>query len=99
MGSSAAPSAQLTRFYRQYLQLERPLRFPDDSVLREDHAQTFLYEKLFRPGAVSHPPPLRYQVKALKELVSRIENSIDDWEAFVSPRLDNDPGYRVPIAP
>lgn len=98
MDSSAAPSAQLNRFYRQYLQLERPLQFPDDTVLREDHAQALLYERLFKPGVVSHPPPIRYQVKVLKELVSRIENSIDDWEAFVSSRLDNDPGIRDPRA-
>ncbi|KAB5525646.1 hypothetical protein GE09DRAFT_1229435 [Coniochaeta sp. 2T2.1] len=82
MGSSVAPSAQLVRFCRQYLQLERPLQFPDDALLREDHAQTFVYERLFRPGAVTHPPPIRYQVRVIKELVSRIENSIDDWEAF-----------------
>jgi hypothetical protein len=84
MESSAGLSAQLIRFHRRYLQLERPLRFPDGSVLREEESQAFLYEKLFKAGAVSHPPPIRYQVRALKELVSRIEQSIDDWEAFVS---------------
>lgn len=84
MDSSAAPSAQLTRFYRQYLQLERPLQFPDDTVLREDDAQAFLYQRLFKPGAVAHPPPIRYQVKVAKELFSRLESCIEDWEAFVS---------------
>ncbi|KAH8911780.1 FAM86A protein [Coniochaeta sp. PMI_546] len=82
MGSSGLPSDQLTRFCRQYLQLERTLRYPDDTFLRDDQAQAFLYERLFKPGAVSHPPPIRYQLKVLKELVSRIESCISDWEAF-----------------
>jgi hypothetical protein len=83
-----APPAQILRFSRQYLQLEPSPQFPDGEILREEEAQDFLYSRLFAPDAASHPPPPRYQLRILKELVSRIENSIDDWEEYVS----NSPG-------
>jgi hypothetical protein len=84
MGSSFELSPQLIRFGRQYLQLERSPRYPDGSVLRCEQAQAYLYETLFKPGAVPYPPPIRYRLRVLKELLSRIEQSIDNWEDFVS---------------
>lgn len=39
-----------------------------------------MYKKLFAPDALTCAPPLRYQLRILKELVSRIEASIDDWD-------------------
>lgn len=78
------PAAQIVRFSRQYLQLEPSPRFPDDHLLRQDETQDFLYKKLFAPDALTCAPPLRYQLRILKELVSRIEASIDDWDQHVS---------------
>jgi protein-lysine N-methyltransferase EEF2KMT len=80
----AAPDC-ITRFCRQYLQLERDLDFPSSDLLREEHVQDALYRRLFADGATTHPPPPRYQLRVLKELVSRIEHSIEDWEQHVSP--------------
>lgn len=78
------PAAQILRFCRQYLQLEPSPQFPDDHLLREDATQVYLYGKLFAPDALTYAPPPRYQLRILKELVSRIEGSIDDWEQYVS---------------
>ena len=77
----------LVRFCRQYLQLEQDLTYPDDVLLRTESAQTFLYTTLFAPNALSHPLPPRYQLRTLKNLVSRIENAIDDWEEYVSEKF------------
>ncbi|KAH6656140.1 FAM86A [Truncatella angustata] len=70
----------VARFCRQYLQLERELDFPESSLLREELIQSTIYDSIFADGAVPYPPPPRYQLRVLKELVSRIENSIEDWE-------------------
>ncbi|KAK8099668.1 uncharacterized protein PG998_012909 [Apiospora kogelbergensis] len=70
----------VNRFCSQYLQLERDLDYPTGQLLREAHVQDALHHRLFAGDALAHPPPARYQVRVLKELVSRIEASIDDWE-------------------
>ncbi|KAK6857338.1 hypothetical protein PG995_007525 [Apiospora arundinis] len=70
----------VNRFCSQYLQLERDLDFPSGQLLREAHVQDALQRRLFADDALAHPPPARYQIRVLKELVSRIEASIDDWE-------------------
>ncbi|KAK6067102.1 hypothetical protein SCUP515_10306 [Seiridium cupressi] len=70
----------VARFCRQYLQLERDLDFPDSSLLREEHIQAALYNQLFADGAVAYPLPPRYRLRVLKEMMSRIETSIEDWE-------------------
>ncbi|KAL1854853.1 hypothetical protein VTK73DRAFT_8681 [Phialemonium thermophilum] len=75
------PPFQVTRFCRQYLQLEPVLTFPDGELLREEATQRFLYARLFAPGALPYPPPPRYQLRVLKEMVARIERSIHDWDA------------------
>ncbi|KAK7906516.1 Protein-lysine N-methyltransferase EFM3 [Apiospora marii] len=70
----------VNRFCSQYLQLERDLDFPSGQVLREAHVQDALHRRLFADDALAHPPPARYQLRVLKELVSRIETSIEDWD-------------------
>ncbi|KFA77278.1 hypothetical protein S40288_01319 [Stachybotrys chartarum IBT 40288] len=72
-------SFQVDRFCRQYLQLEPQLDFPDAHLLKEAEVQDSIYARLFA-GAVQYGPPPRYRLRTLKELVSRIEASIDDWE-------------------
>ncbi|KAK1770746.1 putative methyltransferase-domain-containing protein [Phialemonium atrogriseum] len=70
----------IIRFCRQYLQLESDLAYPDGILLRDERSQEFLYEKLFSPNAISRPAPPRYQLEALKNLVTRIEGAIEDWD-------------------
>ena len=67
--------------------------------------QEALFEALFAAGALRHKPPPRYEFRVLKELLSRIEASIDDWEQHVSApptrgslvRRVNSRGYMVLI--
>ncbi|KAL8281584.1 hypothetical protein RB597_009354 [Gaeumannomyces tritici] len=70
----------MERFCWQYLQLESSLDFPAPEALREEACQEELFRRLFADGALAHPPPHRYQLAVLKELVSRIEASIEDWD-------------------
>jgi predicted HD phosphohydrolase len=74
----------VTRFCRQYLQLEPHLDYPPDSYLRQPQVQEAIYSRLFEDGAIRYGPPTRYEVKTLKTLVSRIEGSIDNWDEHVS---------------
>lgn len=74
----------VVRFCNQFLQLERGLDYPGSRLLREEHVQAFLFNRLFSDGAVPYPPPPRYQLRVLKELMPRIESSIEDWEQHVS---------------
>ncbi|KAI9777528.1 MAG: hypothetical protein M1839_008822 [Geoglossum umbratile] len=71
-----------TLFRRQYLQLLNPdsLAFPASDSLRNESFQIFLYEGIFKPGALAFPPQDRYQLRVLKELVLRVEKSIVDPE-------------------
>lgn len=75
---------QVERFCRQYLQLESTLDYPQDTFLRLSDVQDAIYSNLFADGAVEYAPPVRYRFATLKELVSRIEASIDNWEEHVS---------------
>lgn len=83
MAAHDASSQSIDRFCRQYLQLERSLDFPDATILREEKVQSVLFQRVFADGALRHPPPPRYQLKALKTLTSKIEDSIEDWEQHV----------------
>jgi protein-lysine N-methyltransferase EEF2KMT len=74
---------QLARFCRQYLQLQLEPDYPDDENLRNDTFQKSLNARLFEQSAVKHSPPQRYQLRVLKELTNRIEQSIQDWEEEV----------------
>ncbi|KAI2618251.1 FAM86A protein [Hypoxylon sp. NC1633] len=72
--------AGVDRFCRQYLQLERHLDYPSPVLLRDTDVQDALYSTIFADGSLPYPPPLRYQLRVLKELTSRIEASIEDWD-------------------
>lgn len=74
---------QLNRFCRQYLQLQLELDYPAEEYLRKDAFQEAIYYTVFDESVIEHPPPPRYQLKVLKELVKRIEQSIQDWEEDV----------------
>ncbi|RYP45853.1 hypothetical protein DL768_007849 [Monosporascus sp. mg162] len=82
MSNNYESKDSIDRFCRQYLQLERNLDYPSSAVLQEAYAQNALYEHLFADGAVAYPPPPWYQLRVLKELVKRIETSIDDWDQY-----------------
>jgi hypothetical protein len=88
---SSHPWPSVTRFCRQYLQLEPDLDYPDGTILREDDVQTELYMNLFADDALPRPPPPRYQLRVLKTLLPRIEGAIEDWDLHVwslSPTLN-----------
>ncbi|KAL7622704.1 hypothetical protein AAE478_006382 [Parahypoxylon ruwenzoriense] len=70
----------IDRFCRQYLQLERDLDYPSSALLRDADVQDTLYRRIFADGALPYPPPRRYQLRVLKELMSKIETSIEDWD-------------------
>jgi len=67
---------QLQRFVHQYLQLYDTLDWPEASVLRDSRAQSYLYEHMFR--RLKFALPERYQLRVLKQLVQRLEESIVD---------------------
>ncbi|KAI5457467.1 putative methyltransferase-domain-containing protein [Mariannaea sp. PMI_226] len=73
---------QVTRFCNQYLQLESDLSFPESSLLKRSEVQDALYRRLFADGATQFTPSRKYQLRVLKELVQRIEVSIDDWDEY-----------------
>lgn len=82
--SLSAPAArQLNRFCCQYLQLQPSLDYPDKENIRKDLFQQALYARLFAENAIEHAPPQRYQFRVLKELIRRIEDSIQDREEEV----------------
>lgn len=75
------------RFCRQYLQLEPSLDFPPAEYLKLDTVQELIYERLFADDALLYAPPDRYRLRTLKQLIARIEASIDDWDEHVSRSL------------
>lgn len=85
---------QLNLFKRQYLQLQTPVQYPDTDNLRQEAFQKALFEDIFKDGATPHGPPRSFKFRVLKELVSRIEDSITDWNQDVGiphPFLFNNP--------
>ncbi|XP_014561268.1 hypothetical protein COCVIDRAFT_22622 [Bipolaris victoriae FI3] len=74
--------AQLRVLQRQYFQLVEPqqLRWPDDATLKRPLVQAWLFGNLFDPSKISSPPPARYQLRVLKELVGKLERSMTDPE-------------------
>ncbi|TDZ71719.1 Protein-lysine N-methyltransferase EFM3 [Colletotrichum trifolii] len=74
------PSILVDRFCSQYLQLEPSLDYPPGKVIREPAAQIAIYKRLFSDEGPRFDPPARYRLRVLKELVARIEASIEDWD-------------------
>ena len=76
---------QLLLFRRQYLQLFEPdfLAWPPKALLRDPDAQRWLYQNLFDAEKRSRLPSDRYQLRVLKVLVAKIEQSIEDPEEDV----------------
>lgn len=73
------------RFCRQCLQAEPAPDFPGPELLRQDDVQEYLYTQLFAhndgDGESQFQPT--YSLRVLKVLVSKIEESIDDWDEYV----------------
>ncbi|KAJ3938393.1 uncharacterized protein N0V96_011641 [Colletotrichum fioriniae] len=80
MAGTLFASESVDRFCYQYLQLEPTLEYPTAEVIRETSAQETIYKKLFSDEAPRYSPPARYRLRVLKELVARIESSIEDWD-------------------
>ncbi|KAK4121181.1 hypothetical protein N657DRAFT_682842 [Parathielavia appendiculata] len=70
---------KVSRFCWQNLQVEPAPDFPDAELLRDEIVQETIYERVFS-DTVTLRPPRRYQVRILKELIARIEGSIEDWD-------------------
>jgi hypothetical protein len=73
---------RVSRFCWQNLQVEPAPVFPDAELLRDEVVQEAIYERVFS-DALPLRPPRRYQVRVLKELIARIEASIEDWDQHV----------------
>jgi hypothetical protein len=86
--------SQLRVLQRQYFQLVEPheMRWPDDATLKTPQVQSWLFKNLFDTANLASPPPARYQLRTLKQLVGKLERSITDpeedvWSPFSSPLL------------
>ncbi|EKD17084.1 uncharacterized protein L3040_000390 [Drepanopeziza brunnea f. sp. 'multigermtubi'] len=80
---------QLDRFCRQYIQVTLELDYPAEEYLRLDAIQQSIFRRCFSED-VEYTPPPRYKLRVLKELVKRIETSIQDWdEEAISDDLMN----------
>ncbi|KAH6838381.1 putative methyltransferase-domain-containing protein [Chaetomium sp. MPI-CAGE-AT-0009] len=77
--TSTQINQQVSRFCWQNLQVDPAPVFPDAELLREEEVQETIYKRVFS-DEVSFRPPRRYRVKILKELMTRIESSIQDWD-------------------
>jgi hypothetical protein len=75
----------LTTLRRQYLQLVEPsqLRWLEGSTLKQPQTQSWIYENFFDTNKIAHLPPQRYQLRVLKILIAKIEESIEDPEEDV----------------
>lgn len=70
----------IDRFCCQYLQLEAHLDYPDGQVLKTPEAQDEIFDRIFASSSPSSKSA-RFQLRVLKELVKRIQDSISDNEA------------------
>lgn len=78
--SSELGKAAIDRFCCQYLQLEAHLDYPDGQVLKTPEAQDEIFDRIFA-GCSPSSKSARFQLRVLKELVKRIQDSISDNEA------------------
>jgi len=83
--SNANMDPQLLLFRRQYLQLFEPdfLAWPPKALLRDAHIQDWLYKNLFDLNTHARLPAVRYRCRVLKQLIAKIEQSIEDPEEDV----------------
>ena len=67
---------------RQYFQLVEPsqLRWPENIMLKAPAVQSWLFHNLFDVERMSSLPLERYQLRVLKLLVSKLEESMDNEE-------------------
>ena len=77
--------SQLRILQRQYFQLVEPnqLSWPDDATLKAPEVQSWLFSNLFDMVNITSPPPDRYQLRILKQLIAKLERSISDPEEDV----------------
>jgi hypothetical protein len=78
--SSELSKASIDRFCCQYLQLEAHLDYPDGQLLKTPGAQDEIFDRIFADSPPSSKSA-RFQLRVLKELVKRIQDSISDNEA------------------
>jgi hypothetical protein len=83
--------AQVIRFCWQCLQGDPAPDFPEPDQLRQEQVQEFIHAHLFS-DEIPLRPPVRYRVRILKQLISKIEDSIEDWEQHVSDNVAWDLG-------
>lgn len=70
--------------YFQLVELQN-LAIPPGNVLTQPSVQAALYERMFDENAVFPIPPDSYRSRVLKQILSRIEESITDPEEDVCP--------------
>lgn len=80
----ADPIHKLAAQYFQLVELPN-LALPPGSVLIQPDVQEALYERMFNENAVFPIPPDSYRSRVLKQILSRIEESITDPEEDVCP--------------
>lgn len=82
---------QLRILQRQYFQLVEPsqLHWPSGDILKDATVQAWLFANLFDAGKVLSPPLERYQLRVLKLLISKLEQSITDPEEDVRLSLSS----------
>ncbi|PSR85903.1 putative methyltransferase-domain-containing protein [Coniella lustricola] len=83
-GPDPKPSTKehsIDRFCYQYLQMVSPPEYPPGDLVKSSRVQNEIFERIF--AAQSAPPPkmARLQLRALKELVQRIQESVGDDES------------------
>ncbi|KAL9097544.1 MAG: hypothetical protein Q9165_000440 [Trypethelium subeluteriae] len=78
--TKSSPVASLSLFERQYFQLVEPkqLAWPVRDQLRLPEIQVWIHDHMFNTESLPYPPPDRYQLRVLKQLMSRIEEAIID---------------------
>ncbi|KAI1506445.1 putative methyltransferase-domain-containing protein [Biscogniauxia marginata] len=74
--------SQLLLLRRQYLQQFEPdfLAWPPPKLLKSADAQAWLHKHLFDASRNARLPPVRYQLRVLKPLLSKIEKAVQDPE-------------------
>ncbi|KAL2173691.1 putative methyltransferase-domain-containing protein [Thermothelomyces heterothallicus CBS 202.75] len=77
--AKAEDHPQVSRFCWQNLQVDPAPDFPAAELLREETVQETIYKRVFGEE-VPLRPPRRYRVRVLKQLISRIEGAIEDWD-------------------